>query len=529
MLIAHEHENGITIDSSLCVRYLAMAVVRMPDVSPLRTWKDMAALRAGVNATLTPAMANHGRRGVVKLSKVLLAQGVLPHRPMRSRGLLQDQLRASLAYFEDDCPVKQRLLTSLIDYYISSRVTITAVQVVCAFAYYLMRNPAPLTTSWRALLNEGRRVLDAGGCWASHIHTALLRIGDDLERRGKLPAREHCDDLAVMLRRLPGDDDAAALGRRCIVDLQRHHRRPGTLRGLVATLSTFWDWARGHGMTHPAQISRDTIQQYLREHIHGPGAATRRKSWCTWMHMYFRWLRREQLVLHNPIPAPLPHVRRTIRVATRRAIEDVVRALVDGRLAAEAGLLVYLILFHSVRNFEAVRLCGLGYHDGVYRVAVPSVPDERSPRPTRRDTPVLALPTDRYPWLRAIVDSVLDGRAAKLKHPNTPYLFVCELWRHGERPMTDQSVSRRVTMATERAVGVRLTPLLLRDTGATLAADASDHTMCLRLGWSPTRAIDFGFARREVVALSVDEQNGTCDKKTKRPPATRAKRRGKRP
>lgn len=523
MLIEDERKNGIRFQSFLRVRYLAVALVRIPDIGPLRTWAALEQLRAGLKTTLSSAQAHVARWGVFRLSRILLSRGVLPSRPRKSIGSMDEQLKAPLAYFDDDCVAKRSLLVLLIEYYQRSRITITAVQVVWGFAYYLTRNPAPSIATWQSLQHEAHRVMRAGGRWARRIQTALLRIGDALEHRGELPARERYDDLPNILRRMDGDDDAAELSRRFLVDMHRHQRRPSTLRSMAGALSDFWEWARGQGMAHPAQVSRDSVDRFLRERMRGPRTGSRRSRWCIHMRTYFRWLRRERLVLHSPIPDPLPAVPVIVRVATRRAIEDVVRALVDGRLASEDALLVYLILFHCVRNFEAARVRGLGYHHGVFRVALPSVPDDGCPRPTGRTNPTLALPTDRHPWLRAIVDGALEARAAKLKHPNTPYLFVSEFWRRGERPLDPHVIWDRVTKATERAVGVRLTPVVLRDTGAILAVDASNHTVCLFLGWSPSRAIDFGFARREVVATSVDEENSTWQQKTKHAPGGKAR------
>ncbi|MGH9889189.1 MAG: hypothetical protein ACREBE_26885 [bacterium] len=396
-------------------------------------------------------------------------------------------------------------------------------QVAWGFAYYLVRNPTPSTISWRVLVDEGHRVMVAGGRWARRIQTALLRIGEALEQRGDLPPREYYSDMGPVLRLLPGDDETATLNRRFIVEMRRRHRRPITLHAWAVALSKFWCWAKTRGVPHPAQVSRDTVLQYAREHMQGARAFARRQAWCGLMRTYFLWLRRERLVLHDPIPGRLAPMRATVRVATRRAIEDLVRAITEGRMEPEDALLLYLIVFHSVRNFEAAQLRGLGYDRGVFHVALPSTPDDRFPRPTTRPNAMLALPTDRYPWLRAIVDGVLERRAAKLKHPNTPHLFVREMWRRGEQPVSPHTISQRVGRVTERAIGVRLTPVLLRDTGAILAVDAADHTVCLALGWSPARAIDFGFGRREVVARSVDEQNGTSREKTNQAPRPRGR------
>jgi hypothetical protein len=80
----------------------------------------------------------------------------------------------------------------------------------------------------------------------------------------------------------------------------------------------------------------------------------------------------------------------------------------------------------------------------------------------------------------------------------------------------------------QTALGVRLTATVLRATGATLDADASNHTVCLFLGWSPRRALDFAYGRREVIAdLELDmAENGNCESKAKQNKPHRPTQRG---
>jgi len=484
---------------------LGSLLAEHPDVAALRSWPDVLALRATVQADRMRGRRHQAMWALHKVCGLLVERGVLEPRPSPRSGPLFDQLQAVWKRFHVEDPIRRDLLCSLVDYFQESRVTVTAVQTAQAFAYHLSRHEIGPVRSWEDIDELARSAPGAGARWHRRIRTAIWRLGDALEAKGRIAPRPARDALPRILERLDAAPrEVHKINLRFLTSLYEHQRRPTTLRSYVRELNRFWAWAAAQGIRHPAQVSPETMKRYLRTLRKKGLGADGIDSVLVLLRGFFDWLRRERLVLTRPVPGRDRPRLRSVRVCDRAAFEKLVTALGGGVLPPREALAMYLLIFHALENREIVEATGIGFRThgsfATFDLELPAPILSVGRRHVGRRGQVLHLPTGRYPWLHDIVAGVAEERAALLKQPDNHYLLVSESWRQGRRPMEPHLVNRLVAHATKIVCGVAMTPSLVRQSAGAYLADVSDHSICCAMGWSPRRAVDLAYATREVVA-----------------------------
>lgn len=479
-----------------------------PDVPALRTWPDVLALRAAIQSDPMRGRRHQALWALHKVVGVLVERGVLEPRPSQSMGPLPDRLEAIWKRFHVTDPIRRDRLRTLIDYFEETRVTVTAVQTAQAFAYYLGRHEAGPVRSWDDIDAHARSAPGPGARWHRRIQTALRRLGDALEAKGRIAPRPVYDALPRILEGLhdlPGE--VHAINVRFVTSLHDHQRRPITLRHYVRELNRFWTWAVAQGIRHPAQVSPEAVKSYRRALRRRGRDADMIDGIQVSLRGYFDWLRRERLVLARPVPTRERPRLCFVRICERVAFEKLIAAIGAGILPPREALVLYLLVFHALRNHELVEATAIGFRThgsfATFDIGLPAPILSVGQRHIGRRSQVLHLPTGRYPWLHDIVTSVTAERAALLKRPDNPYLLVSKSWRQANRPMHPHVVDRLVARATRTVLGTAMTPTLVRQSAGAYMADLSDHTICCAMGWSPARAVDLAYGTREVVAHSV--------------------------
>ena len=478
-------------------------------VPALRTWGDVADLREAIKADRMRGRAHQAMWALYKVCEVLIERGTLDVRPPKTTGSLPDQIEAIATYFYVEDPYRQELLRLLIDYYHDTRVTITAVLVVQAFAYHLARSEVPTIESWDDIHTQIRQSPDPPERWHCRIKTAWRRLGDALERAGKIAPHPDRDAVQQAIIKLETTDKRLRdINVRFLTSLHEHGRRPITLQSYVANLNRFWTWLASQSVNHPAQVSAELFLGYLRALGEEGGSPSQLQRSCTCLRGYFKWLRRERLVLTNPVPPPGEPAPTIVRVCETGTFEKLIAALGDNQLPARDAMILYLLIFHGLRNYEVVRAIGVGFrgrgNNATFAIELPElVASAGHSRPSRRDL-IVQLPTGRHPWLHNIVIQMTEERAHILKDPDTPYLLVSPSWRRGTEPQDPHVVSYAVDRISRSVCGIALTPRLVRQTAAAYFADQSDHTVCSAMGWGTARAVDLAYATREVVARSPE-------------------------
>jgi site-specific recombinase XerC len=301
-----------------------------------------------------------------------------------------------------------------------------------------------------------------------------------------------------------------AINVRFLTSLHEHQRRPVTLRTYARELNRFWTWALGQGIRHPAQVSPEAVKSYLRAQRRKGRDADAIDSIQVLLRGYFDWLRRERLVLARPIPPRDRPRLRSVRVCERAAFEKLITAMGAGVLPPREALVLYLLVFHALRNHEVVGATAIGFRThgslATFDIELPAPVLSVGRRHVARGR-VLHLPTGRHAWLHGVVMNVVAERAALLKRPDNLHLLVSASWRQGGHPMDSHVVNRLVARATRAVLGTAMTPTLVRQSAGAYLADRSDHTICCAMGWSPGRAVDLAYATREVVPHAV---SATC-------------------
>ncbi len=511
-----ERSAGLTAASSGRTRAMGHLLNAALPIASAPTWLDVHELRAVLDR-LTPGTRHQASWALHRACDGLVATGVLESRSPKCAGSAAEQIEVVLEYFVTRDESKRRLLRRLADFYLRGRPTITAVQVVQAFAYYLSRSTVPLDTS-AGLAAAKQAVSQRGGRWTRRILTALVRVGEVLEADGDLPRREDPRSAEVIARRLitAGPERIVSINRRFLTDLERRGRRPNTLRSYALELARLWDWLVGAGTSDPSQVTSDTWRRYV---VHrrrsgvaaGSIEATRQRLRC-----YFMWLRRERLTLHVPVPGLLPTAPVHVRICDPRDFRALVAAIVRGHISSEPALLLYLVMFHAFRNFELTRVRAIGYVARQFHLTVEPVPGVGdTPRSAGRPSLVI-LPTAKYRWLGKLLDDVLDARARRIKDSANPYLFVSGSWRNTRAPMNANNFARTIRMVTKRVCGRPISANLLRVTAGTMAADAGDLTVCRFLGWAAQHSMKLAYNPREVMPRASQD---TFSKRKLLPPS----------
>jgi len=491
---------------------LGSFLLQQPGVRALRTWPDVLALRAAIQADPMRGRRHQALWALHRVRQALLERGALAPLPSQRSGPVDDRLEAVWARFHVADPIRRGLLRTLIDYFRETRITFAAVQVAQAFAYHLARHEVGPVRSWDDIDTITRAATGPGQRWRRRIHTALRRLGDALEHKGQIAPRPPRDALPRILGRLVDSPaEVREINARFLTSLHEHQRRPITLRRYVCELNRFWIWAVGQGIRHPAQVSNEGVRNYLRTLRRKGRGADAIDSIQTQLRGYFDWLRRERLVLVRPVAARERPRRAPVRVCERGTFEKLIAALGTGALEPRSALVLYLLVFHALRNHEIVGADAIGFREHgtleTFDVELPPPVVSVGRRHVARGDRVLHLPSGRYPWLREVLVAVANQRAATLKLPDNRRLFVSESWRQSHRPMDPHVVNRLVARATKAVCGIEMTPALVRQSAGAFFADASDHTICGAMGWSPARAVALGYATREIVAACLP---GTC-------------------
>lgn len=503
-LIEFERRRPPDICAFLRVWGLGSFLAQQPDVPALRTWPDVHALRAAIKADPMPGRRHKAKWALRKACDVLVERGVLKRLPSQRDGPLPERFRGVWARFHVQDLVRRDLLRVLIEYFKETRLTVTAAQTAQAFAYYLARYEVGPVRSWDDIDALMQNAPGPGEPWHRRIQTALRRLGDALQRKGRIAPRTSSDALPVILRKLAVQSrDVHGINTRFLASLHEHLRRPVTLRTYVGRLNGFWAWAALKGIRHPAQVSQETVRNYLRTMRREGYPVDSIDRIQSQLRAYFGWLCRKRLVLVQPVP-PRDRIRSVVvRVCERRDFEKLVAAIGTGDLPPREALVLYLLVFHALRNREIVGSRALGFQsrgsDSSFAIELPTPLWSVGHQRVFRDSRLVHLPTGRNPWLREIVDAVVTERSAILKRPDNPYLLVSESWRQADRPMHKAMVSDLVARATRAACGFEMTPTLVRQSTGTYLADASDHTICGALGWSPERAVELAYATREII------------------------------
>jgi len=211
-----------------------------PDVPALRSWPDVLALRATVQADRMRGRRHQALWALHKVRGVLIERGVLEPRPSQRSGPLPDQLQAVWKRFPVEDPIRRDLLRCLIDYFQESRVTLAAVQTAQAFAYHLSRHEIGPVRSWEDIDEFARSAPSDGARWQRRIRTAIQRLGDALEAKGRVAPRPARDALPHILERLePAPGAVHEINLRFLTSLHEHLRRPTTLQRYVRELNRF--------------------------------------------------------------------------------------------------------------------------------------------------------------------------------------------------------------------------------------------------------------------------------------------------
>jgi site-specific recombinase XerD len=513
-LVAYERRQPTIVTSAMLrVWALGSVLTTLPSVPQLRSWKEVLALRRAVQNDTMRGRRHKALWALYKVCTILIERRILDPRIPTTVGPLPDQMRAIMTYFYVDDPVRRELLQKLISYFSKTRLTITAVQTAMAMAYYLARTPIGPIRSWADIDVLYDAAPQPPARWSRRIRTALRRLGDALESEGAIAPRPDTDVVQSAVARLePPSGDVFDINARFIRSLHAHYRRPITLMLYGYMLNAFWQWALKHGITHPAQVSADSFRDHLR--------TLRRSHWNVdaierhqnHARLYFEWLRRERLVLIQPVTDRSRVGPTVVRICEEEMVDRLIAALPGEALRPREALIVYLLIFNALRNFEIVQMQPLGFtgrgRAETFDVRLPD-PVERAVNRRARQERIVRLPVGRYDWLRRIVVDVMEDRAGLLKRPDNPYLLVSESWRQGTRPMHGHVVVRVVRRATEQVCGMSMPPRLLRPTAGAYFADISDHTICCAMGWSPDRAVELAYATREIVTHGSEGSN-TC-------------------
>jgi integrase len=471
-------------------------------------WPDIVSLKNAIREDSMSGRSHQASWALYKVSEVLIERGVLYDRPAKTLGSSREQLLAVREYFDVDDPNRRDLLDTLIQYYLATRVTITAVQVVWAWAYHLRRQPLPTITSWVDFEKARATTPAPGQRWRRRILTAFCRLGDALVKEGRLPPRPDKKSASFIIERLCSPTpEICDINTRFIESLDEHGRRPSTLIGYVSCMNQFWDHMINRGISHPAQINREDIRRYL---------CVLKKNGVNVTHIeamlriYFSWLRRERLIMGQPVSSPEPQPTSIVRVCSHEDIESLIKAVIGGALSRRDALILYFLIFHGLRNWEIVEAQGIGFlgkgDAEVFGIRLPHPVISIGQRQLRRIEPNLSLPTGRYEWLKTTVTDILEERASILKHVDNPYLFVSDSWRQNTHPMLGQVVNRAVERSTKLVLGRVLVPSIIRQGAGAYFADNNDHTYCSSLmGWSPKRAIQIAYNPREIVVNRSSE------------------------
>lgn len=477
------------------------------NIPKLRNWADVLDLRNAIKGDTKTGRAHKALWALYKVCQVLIEKEILDVRPPKTLGSLQQQLDAISTYFYIDDKYRCNLLHILRSFFERTRVTITAVQTVQGFAYYLARNNVPTIKSWSDIDVLMQEAPGPEEPWHRRIQTALRRLGDALEERGEIQPRIPRDHITQLIGRLRQfDRQTYDINIDFLTSIFHTGRRPLTIRNYIKELNRFWQWAFEHSICDPAQISHEIYKKYIstiRRKGHGPVyiEATNSK-----MRLYFDWLRRQHHILSNPVPKKKESRQIPVRVCSKQAFESLVAALGNGTLQPREGLIIYLIVFHALRNYEIVESIALGFRiqgpRKTFDIELPFPTISAGSYKNYRHDRIIRLPIGRYPWLNSLVQSIVEERAQIIKQKKNKYLFVSESWRQGSRPMEPHCVIQHVARASERVCGYRITPALLRQSAAAYLADISDHTLCRAMGYSAESAIRFAYATREVVDLA---------------------------
>lgn len=476
------------------------------NIPKLRNWGDVLYLRNAIKGDTKPGRAQKALWALHKACNVLIEKEVLDVRPPKTLGSLQQQLEAISTYFYIEDTYRCNLLRILSDFFERTRVTITAVQTVQGFAYYLARNNVPIIKSWSDIDILMQEAPGPEEPWHSRIQTALRRLGDALEEKGEIQPRIPRDHISQMVGELKQFDRRIYdINIDFLTNIFYTGHRPLTLRKYIRDLNRFWQWAFEHNICDPAYISHEVYRKYIstiRRKGHGPVyiEATNSK-----MRLYFDWLRRQHHILSNPVPKKDKSRQIPVRVCSKQAFESLVAALGNGTLQPREGLIIYLIVFHALRNYEIVESIALGFRiqgpHKTFDIELPPPIISAGSYKNHRYDRIIRLPVGRYPWLNILVQSIVEDRARIIKQKKNKYLFVSESWRQGTRPMESHCVTDYVGRASERICGCRIAPSLLRQSAAAYFADISDHTLCCAMGYSAKSAVRFAYATREVVDL----------------------------
>jgi hypothetical protein len=238
------------------------------------------------------------------------------------------------------------------------------------------------------------------------------------------------------------------------------------VRTQTSNLSTFFDWAKHHGLAHV-----NPVQCGVRE--------DERKITHYSAHIY------DQLCAHLKSPEADP----------------------------EEALALYLIFFHSFKVDELRLAQNLpppasspeergvdAQGDDFYLVIAPR-PRLRARFAGRRPSTRIDFPAQAGPWLRPLLTRYAQRRASLMGNSNNEYLFVSSRSARHNLPVSREHIRRLVTRATKRVLGAKANASALRRTAGVIFTDECPRrgAALTRLGWGAQRANNYTYMKRRVI------------------------------
>lgn len=253
-------------------------------------------------------------------------------------------------------------------------------------------------------------------------------------------------------------------------------------------------------------------------------------SYVSVLRVFFDWAKLKKLVTDNPISdircggarrftvrsdsGEMIEVAEAIRRYDDIVVERLCAYIVSSDADPEDAIILYLIIFHFLSNAELRNLRipslvepGSGLVDAskcADDFKYLHLPLRRLTRGNssviRTDTKIL-FPRKALSWLNPILQRHYEKRAGLIKCQPQEYFLVGEETGFCNKPMTRNYVTRRVRIASIRALGAVVKPSDLRRTAADMFAQRSKRrgAILTKMGFSPLSAIRFNYLERFTV------------------------------